>query len=61
MEIRQLRYFLKIADIGSLSRASQALHIAQPALSYQVAQLEGELGHSLLHRRHNGVQMTEQG
>jgi DNA-binding transcriptional LysR family regulator len=61
MEIRQLRYFLKIAELGSFSRASQMLHIAQPALSYQIAQLEGELGHSLLHRRHNGVQVTEQG
>jgi LysR family transcriptional regulator, nitrogen assimilation regulatory protein len=61
MEIRQLRYFLKIAELGSFSRASQTLHVAQPALSHQIAQLEGELGHGLLHRRHNGVQMTEQG
>lgn len=61
MEIRQLRYFLKIAEIGSFSKASIALHIAQPALSQQIAQLEDELGHALLHRRHNGVQMTEQG
>ena len=61
MEIRQLRYFLKIAELGSFSRASQTLHIAQPALSHQIAQLEAELGHSLLHRRHNGVQVTEQG
>lgn len=55
MEIRQRRYFLKIAELGSFSRASQALHIAQPALSYQIGQLEGELGHLLLHRRHNGL------
>lgn len=61
MEIRQLRYFLKIAELGSLSRASQALHIAQPALSHQMARLEAELGHALLHRRYNGVQVTEQG
>ena len=61
MEIRQLRYFLKIAELGSFSRASQTLHVAQPALSHQIAQLDGELGHGLLHRRHNGVQMTEQG
>lgn len=56
-----MRYFLKIAELGSFSRASQALHIAQPALSHQIAQLEGELGHALLHRRHHGVQVTEQG
>jgi LysR family nitrogen assimilation transcriptional regulator len=61
MEIRQLRYFVRIADMGSLSRASQVLHIAQPALSQQMAQLEAELGQPLLHRRHNGVQVTEQG
>jgi len=61
MEIRQLRYFSRIAELGSFSRASQTLHIAQPALSHQIAQLEAELGHSLLHRRHNGVQVTEQG
>jgi len=61
MEIRQLRYFLKVAEIGSFSRASIALHIAQPALSHQVAQLEAELGVALLHRRHSGVVPTEQG
>jgi LysR family transcriptional regulator, nitrogen assimilation regulatory protein len=61
VEIRQLRYFLRIAELGSFSRASQTLHVAQPALSHQIAQLEQELGHNLLHRRHSGVQMTEQG
>jgi LysR family nitrogen assimilation transcriptional regulator len=61
MEIRQLRYFLRIAELGSFSRASVALHIAQPALSHQIAQLEAELGHALLHRRHHGVQVTQQG
>lgn len=61
MEIRQLRYFLRIAELGSFSRASLSLHIAQPALSHQIAQLEVELGHPLLHRRHNGVQVTQQG
>jgi DNA-binding transcriptional LysR family regulator len=61
MEIRQLRYFMKIAELRSFSRASQILHIAQPALSHQIAHLEAELGHVLLHRRHNGVAVTEQG
>ncbi|MBT2323903.1 LysR family transcriptional regulator [Variovorax paradoxus] len=61
MDIRQLRYFQRIAELGGFSRASLALHIAQPALSHQIARLEAELGHVLLHRRHNGVQMTEQG
>jgi LysR family nitrogen assimilation transcriptional regulator len=61
MDLRQLRYFVKIADVGSLSRASQVLHIAQPALSQHVAQLEAELGHKLLIRKSTGVQVTEQG
>lgn len=61
MEIRQLRYFVRIADLGSVSRAAEALHVAQPALSQQIAQLEGELGQPLLVRRSTGVRMTEQG
>jgi LysR family transcriptional regulator, nitrogen assimilation regulatory protein len=61
MELRQFRYFISIADMGSVSRASRVLHIAQPALSQQISQLEAELGHKLLIRRHDGVLMTEQG
>lgn len=61
MEIRQFRYFLSIADTGSFSRAAQVLHIAQPALSQQMAQLEAELGQPLLVRHRAGVQMTQQG
>lgn len=61
MELRQLRYFVKIAELGSLSRASRALHIAQPALSNQVAQLEAELGQQLLTRLSTGVRVTEPG
>ncbi|WP_186510714.1 LysR substrate-binding domain-containing protein [Caenimonas sedimenti] len=61
MEFRQLRYFVSIADLGSVSRASRALHIAQPALSQQLAQLEAELGHALLLRRSSGVVLTDHG
>lgn len=61
MEIRQLRYFLKIADAGSFSRASQVLHIAQPSLSHQILQLEAELGEQLLHRKPSGVEMSDAG
>jgi LysR family nitrogen assimilation transcriptional regulator len=61
VELRQLRYFVRIAELGSLSRAAQVLHVAQPALSQHVAQLESELGHRLLVRRSTGVQLTEQG
>ena len=44
MDLKQLRYFARIADVGNMTRAAEALHIAQPALTQQVANLEAELG-----------------
>ncbi|MYM33144.1 LysR family transcriptional regulator [Duganella sp. FT94W] len=61
MELRQLRYFVAIADHGSLSRAALMLHIAQPALTQQLRQLEQELGVQLLHRTAQGVLSTDAG
>lgn len=61
MELRQFRYFVQIAELGSFSRAAQVLYIAQPALSQQIAQLEAELGQPLLVRSSTGVKLTEQG
>ena len=61
MELRQFKYFVAIADCGSLSRAAQQLFIAQSALSKQMAELEAELGAQLLLRSRNGVAMTEAG
>jgi LysR family transcriptional regulator, nitrogen assimilation regulatory protein len=61
MEIRQLKYFIAIADCGSLSKAAQRVYIAQSALSKQVAELEEELGVQLLHRTRIGVSVTESG
>ncbi len=61
MEIRQFRYFIGIVDAGSFSRAAQVLHIAQPALSQQIAQLEEELGCALLERLRVGVRATHEG
>lgn len=61
MELRQLRYFVSIVDHGSLSRASLVLHIAQPALTQQLRQLEDELGAQLLHRSAQGVLSTDAG
>lgn len=61
MEIRQLRYFQAIARCGSFSRASAELHIAQPALSSQVAALEAELGAQLFVRHSRGVELTDAG
>jgi len=61
MELRQLRYFVAIVDHGSLSRAALALHVAQPALTQQLRQLEEELGAQLLHRSAQGVLSTDAG
>jgi LysR family nitrogen assimilation transcriptional regulator len=61
MELRQLKYFLAIVENKSLSRAAEHLHVAQSALSKQVAELESELGVQLLLRSRSGVATTEAG
>lgn len=61
MELRQLRYFVAIVDHGSLSKAALVLHVAQPALTQQLRQLEEELGAQLLHRSAQGVLSTDAG
>lgn len=59
--LRQIRYFIAIADAGVLSRAAEALNIAQSALSHHVAALEADLGVKLLERRPRGVALTAAG
>ncbi|MCO5144743.1 MAG: LysR substrate-binding domain-containing protein [Aquamicrobium sp.] len=61
MDIRQLRYFLAIAEQGSFSRAAAQLHVAQPALSLHVRNMETDLKVQLLHRSPKGVVPTEAG
>lgn len=61
MELRQLRYFLHIADLGSISLASSALHVAQPALTRQLQNLEVELESKLVERHARGVRPTAAG
>jgi len=61
IELRQLRYFIKIVDLGSFSRAAGVLYVAQSALSQQVAALEAELGGRVLIRTPRGVSPTEAG
>ncbi len=61
MELRHLRYFVSVAEQGSVSRAAQKLFIAQPALSTQIKQLEEEVGAQLLVRVPRGVQLTAAG
>lgn len=61
MDLRRLYAFVKIVDIGSITRASSVLHIAQPALSQQIAALETHFGRPLLLRSKRGVVPTEAG
>ena len=61
MDLRQLRYFLTIAEQGSITRASKLLGVAQPALSLHVKQMEESLGIPLLFRSKSGVTPTEAG
>lgn len=61
MDIRQLKYFIAIAEEGSLSAASARLHVAQPALSQHVIKLEQELGVTLIERSSRGTVLTEPG
>jgi DNA-binding transcriptional LysR family regulator len=56
-----LRYFVAVADAGQITRAANALHIAQPALSQAIANLEQELGFQLLVRHARGVTVTPAG
>ena len=62
MDIRQLSYFVRVAELGSFSRASTFLHVAQPALKHaRVQNLEVELKERLTIRNGRGVEPTEAG
>ena len=61
MDTRRLQAFMKIVDAGSITRAADILHIAQPALSQQVSGLETHFGRPLLIRSKRGVVPTEAG
>src|SRR5271156_3834684 len=61
MQLRHLRYFVKIVEAGSFSRAAATIFVAQPALSQQIAELEEQMGVSLLKRSARGVRPTAAG
>ncbi len=60
-DLRQLRYFVAVAQSGSFRAAAEALHVSQPPLSRQVQALERTLGARLLDRRASGVALTPAG
>src|SRR5436309_13538134 len=61
MDLRQLDYFVHVAELGSFSKAASLLSIAQSALSTRVRKLEVELKQALLHRNGRGVTPTDAG
>jgi LysR family transcriptional regulator, nitrogen assimilation regulatory protein len=61
MDLKQIEYFVHVAELGSFTKAASLLSIAQPALSRQVRSLEVELEQTLLYRNGRGVSPTEAG
>jgi DNA-binding transcriptional LysR family regulator len=61
MELRQLEYFIAVAEEANFTRAAERVHISQSGISAQVRQLELELGHALLDRSSRSVRLTAVG
>jgi len=61
VELRHLSYFTAVAELGSIAKAATALHMTQPTLSRQIAQLERTLGYELLRRSARGTSLTPAG
>lgn len=61
MTLKQLEYFAAVAETGSITAAARDLHVAQPPISRQLAQLEDELEVQLFHRNNKGIELTEAG
>jgi LysR family hydrogen peroxide-inducible transcriptional activator len=61
MEVHQLRYFAKVAELGHFTHAAEACHVSQPSLSQAVAKLERELGRPLFERLGRTVRLTDAG
>lgn len=61
MDLRQLRYFIAVSRLGSVTRAAEQCHVAQPAISIAIRNLEDELGVQLFERSHKKVSLTSTG
>ena len=61
MNLRQLGYFVAVAETGTMIRAAERCHVAQPSLSQQIKKLEASVGASLFDRLGRGVALTDTG
>lgn len=61
MDIRQLEYFVAVADHGSMTKGAESLFVSQPTVSQQIRLLEEDIGQSLFIRRPGGVELTDAG
>ncbi|CDE89667.1 TPA: LysR family transcriptional regulator [Candidatus Gastranaerophilales bacterium HUM_20] len=61
MEIRVLKYFLTVSEIGNITKAANLMHLTQPTLSRQLLELEKELGQKLFIRGNHSVSLTPEG
>jgi LysR family nitrogen assimilation transcriptional regulator len=61
MDLNQLEYFLRVAELGSINRAAKEIGLSQPALSRSLSQLERDLGQQLVVRCRTGITITEAG
>ncbi|MGD9893995.1 MAG: LysR family transcriptional regulator [Dehalococcoidia bacterium] len=61
MELRQLEYFVRVAELRNFTRAAEQLHVAQPSLSQQIRALEREVGTALFERTSRSVRLTAAG
>lgn len=61
INLRQLRYFAKVVELGSITRAAEKLHISQPSLGVQIKLLEAEMRVALIERHSRGVAVTAAG
>ena len=61
MNLRQIEYFVALAELSSFTRAAEVCHVAQPSLSQQIRALEAELGGALVARHARGIDLTEAG
>lgn len=61
MELRELRYFLAVAQKGNITKAAESLYLAQPSLSKQMQNLEKEIGRPLFVRGSRTIVLTETG